>query len=512
MPASPSRRAVLAMTVLAAVALPAVPACGNRGRGLTVVIVGAGAAGLYAARLLLDQGAEVVVLEAADHYGGRILTLDGFAGFPIELGAEEIHGRNSTWFDLVNATGSAFVTAPTTDYIAVGGEMLADDEALALSDFAAASDFYDEVPDYEGAEIAVSERISAEGLAARTWPLLEAWIGNEYGASNQDIGSLALSEGDALWTAGEENFGLKDTSMLTCLEDAVGDAVDSVVLRAAVTRIATRDGAIVVTTSDGTEYTADGVIVTVPLPVLRDGDIAFEPALPADKLAALQTIGMGAGMKIILAFTERFWAEGTGSIYGAEHVPEFWATGYGRGEDRYLTAFVMGSKAEYLSGLGEGAIALVLKDLDALYGGTVAAHRWPLRHGARGDRDGGKGRWGAARRARVGRAKERGRPLATRRDPAAIVRPALATSLVGRLPLVHTVRLQVLFECGRCGTARPVEGVGVGEGAAFNVPRRPHGRTAPGCRRRARSGRGLSPRTWRRRPDGGSLRRHRPDR
>src|SRR5690348_1435776 len=58
-----------------------------------VIIVGAGAAGLAAANVLTEGGAECVVLEARDRTGGRIYTewaLDGVT--PIELGAEFIHG------------------------------------------------------------------------------------------------------------------------------------------------------------------------------------------------------------------------------------------------------------------------------------------------------------------------------------------------------------------------------------------------------------------------------------
>ena len=67
-----------------------------------VVVVGAGAAGLYAAHLLRQQVKpmlKVVVLEAASRIGGRILTLDGFAPFPVDLGAEFIHGENTLHYN-----------------------------------------------------------------------------------------------------------------------------------------------------------------------------------------------------------------------------------------------------------------------------------------------------------------------------------------------------------------------------------------------------------------------------
>jgi monoamine oxidase len=59
-----------------------------------VVVVGAGAAGLMAARELMRVGYSVVVLEAGDYVVGRVRTLhETNAGMPLELGAEFIHGE-----------------------------------------------------------------------------------------------------------------------------------------------------------------------------------------------------------------------------------------------------------------------------------------------------------------------------------------------------------------------------------------------------------------------------------
>src|SRR5262245_56244981 len=65
---------------------------------LDVVVVGAGAAGLAAARALADAGWQLAVLEARDRIGGRVWTDHHFGPIPVECGAEFIHGeRAGTW-------------------------------------------------------------------------------------------------------------------------------------------------------------------------------------------------------------------------------------------------------------------------------------------------------------------------------------------------------------------------------------------------------------------------------
>lgn len=59
------------------------------------LILGAGMAGLTAARDLVDAGQEVVVLEARDRIGGRVYTNRTFSAVPIEFGAEFIHGETA---------------------------------------------------------------------------------------------------------------------------------------------------------------------------------------------------------------------------------------------------------------------------------------------------------------------------------------------------------------------------------------------------------------------------------
>lgn len=70
-----------------------------------VVVIGAGAAGMYAADILRAKGIKVTVLEAGNQIGGRIRSLRNqkdlvnlsVADFPVELGAEIIYGSDSIW-------------------------------------------------------------------------------------------------------------------------------------------------------------------------------------------------------------------------------------------------------------------------------------------------------------------------------------------------------------------------------------------------------------------------------
>lgn len=66
-----------------------------------VIIIGAGAAGLYAAYLLKSRGIKFQLVEASANYGGRLGKLTGFANFPIDLGAQWLHGKNNILSDFI---------------------------------------------------------------------------------------------------------------------------------------------------------------------------------------------------------------------------------------------------------------------------------------------------------------------------------------------------------------------------------------------------------------------------
>src|SRR5256714_12761900 len=89
---------------------------------IDVLVLGAGAAGLVAARDLSHAGLRVTVVEARPRVGGRILTLhDPRSPVPLELGAEFIHGEEAATLPLARAAGLAVVELPDSRELAAGG-------------------------------------------------------------------------------------------------------------------------------------------------------------------------------------------------------------------------------------------------------------------------------------------------------------------------------------------------------------------------------------------------------
>ena len=361
----------LQLTLLSTVSR--ISACRDAGEdklaGKRVAVIGAGAAGLAAASALLAAGATVRVLEASARVGGRVKTLTGFADFPIELGAEEIHGDQSSWYDHAVRNGAEFAAADDSDRIFVDGALEGEQILENDADFRAAIRVSDALEAYRGADVTVAQYLAAERVAARALPLMEAWLGNEYGSSNSRLGAATLAADAREWSSGGKNFALTG-SYEALLLAAFADAAALAETGSPVDRIDDSGEEVRITLASGEELTADAAVITVPLAALRAG--RPEITWPAERQRALQAIGMDAGMKVILKFTRRFWPEDLGSLYGIAGCPEFWYTALGRGQDAVLTAFVMGTAAEALR-TAPDRVAALLAGLDSAFGGEASA-------------------------------------------------------------------------------------------------------------------------------------------
>lgn len=115
-----TRKEFLSICGLLGIGIPLMQGCRTRQKegvlpaNAKVIVIGAGAAGLSAAYLLKQGGIDVQILEASSRLGGRMLRSKSFADFPLALGAEWLHAKNTVLNEIVNDASVAldFATTP----------------------------------------------------------------------------------------------------------------------------------------------------------------------------------------------------------------------------------------------------------------------------------------------------------------------------------------------------------------------------------------------------------------
>ncbi|HMQ48387.1 MAG TPA: NAD(P)/FAD-dependent oxidoreductase [Saprospiraceae bacterium] len=347
----------------------------------SVIVVGAGAAGMYAASWLKSKGAQVTVFESSDRRGGRVKGLSDFADFTVEAGAEYIHGHNSMLYQWAIAQGGQFVNYSPEDYYRLDGILRNEGQIISDPDVNAAWNFIDAMPYYTGNDITVTDHANAQNIASRVRHILQADLGNDWGTDNDTLSIKGIAQEDNAWTAGNNDYALRNKGYNDILDTQCANILPDILYNKKVVQISYTPGQMPqVQDQEGQWHTADAVILTVPLAILKNNTINFDPPLPSWKINAIQNIGMGPGMKIILRFQQRFWAENLRYITSDLLATVWWYTSKQRGNDHVLTAFVMGDNAAQLSNQGQAAVSTVLQELDLMYGNQVATNSFISSH------------------------------------------------------------------------------------------------------------------------------------
>lgn len=298
-----------------------------------IAIIGAGISGISAAKLLSEQGKNIMVFEGRDRIGGRIWTDCNSFGTPLDLGASWIHGPDGNPISaLANEVGIKRI--PTSDKYIIRGKN--------------------------------GRRIWS--LFAPDW----VWEWIEYTATGADLDTLDLKATRDQFN--EYGFGYEGADVIFHNgydEIFMGLKADyEVRLNSTVDRVQHSGTNVKIGVEDGGLAEFDAVIVTVPLGVLKKKRIAFAPELPVQKQAAISRMGMGTLDKLYLRFEEPFWDDKSTIITPENGLPQgqfnFWFNISKYMKQPIIMAFNAGTAAHQLSGESDNVV--VDKALQSLAG------------------------------------------------------------------------------------------------------------------------------------------------
>lgn len=301
-------------------------------RSVDVVVVGAGFAGLCAARALLAGGRRVEVLDARDRVGGRVKP-GKIAGITVDLGGQWVGPKHTRLSALLAEHGIA-----KADQYLEGQSLVelkgrrfrgpGDDVSLGKTTDAAMARALERVGKL-AAEVPLEDPWNAP--KAREWDRMtvEEWIRSQ----TRDPGARAMLRlmVEGLYTAEPDQVSLlfflsyiksggrledlwntKDAAQAYVVPGSLhqlagrmgAELHDVLALDAPVTSIAQDSRGVTVETPSGS-WRAERAIVTVPLPL--SARIAYEPALPPARDALAQRSPMGSVIKYFVAYREPFW-------------------------------------------------------------------------------------------------------------------------------------------------------------------------------------------------------------
>ena len=336
-------------------------------RTVDVAIVGAGAAGIAAARRLADTGLRVVMIEAADRLGGRAWTRT-VEGHPLDLGCAWLHsGDRNPWTGIATDRGLAVDRTPPPWGEQAGDRNFTPAEQAEADDAIAA--FQRRLRDLPADRDAASDALEA----GNPWNgLLQAVSGYVNGAALERVSArdhVAYDDADTgvNWRV-REGMGAAIVDAAAGLDIVTGTRVTAIDLPAGGVRLETSAGPV----------EARAAILTVATDVLASAALRLPRALDHKREAAAD-LPLGLADKIVFALDGPAGFEADTQAVGNPRSAEtgsYHLRPFGR---PLIEGFYGGIAARMLHGLGEaGAIAFALDELAGLFGTEIRRRLRPI--------------------------------------------------------------------------------------------------------------------------------------